>query len=74
MEPDYLEVSDYDIDKEEREQVARNIATFLQRFNSFMFVWAKVAVALLDAGQYKAADALCNVQPGLMYLDKVRGM
>lgn len=72
MEPDYLELADYDIEK--MAWVAQNIATFLQRFNSLMFIWAKVAVALLDAEQFAAHRELCAIQPGLLYLDKVRDM
>ena len=49
----------------------RNFREFYEEFCAYMVMWAKMVNALMDAEQWKAADALCNLQPDIYYLDTI---
>ncbi len=50
----------------------QNFCAFYEGFCQTMYMWAKMIQALMAAEQWKAADALCNLQPDIYYIDTVK--
>ncbi len=50
----------------------QNFCTFYEEFCAYMIMWAKMVNALMAVEQWKVADALCNLQPDIYYIDTVK--